>query len=47
MSVTHPDTEVELVAVEIESGQTVLAEPGGEQHAWLCAEDPTPLEEAR
>lgn len=43
----HPDADVELVAVEIDSGQTVFAEPGGERHEWLCAEDPTPLEEAR
>jgi hypothetical protein len=43
----HPDATVELVAVEIESGQTVFAEPGGGQQEWLCAEEPTPLEEAR
>ena len=43
----HPDADVELVAVEIDSGQTVFAEPGGGQQEWLCAEDPTSLKEAR
>jgi len=43
----HPDADVALIAVEIASGQTVFAEPGGGQQEWLCAEDPTPLPEVR